>query len=182
MSNHDDDDLKAFFDAVRDVRPITTDRAPGPSQRPRPRARFTRQDQRDVLHESLHGDLDPTLLGSGDELFFARPGIGRTILRKLKRGKFRVESELDLHGLTANEARQAVDEFLVECRYRRWTCVRIVHGKGKRSGHQGPVIKPRLARWLRQRDAVLAYSSARPVDGGSGAVYVLLRSGAGTSS
>lgn len=175
MTNEDDsDDLRAFRDAVQGARPLKSDRARADSERPRPRARFTRRDARDVLDESLHGDPDPSLLGTGDELFFARPGLPRQVLRKLKRGGYRIASELDLHGLNVSEASAALSEFLHECERYRHTCVRIVTGKGKRSGHTGPVLKPKVARWLAKRDDVQAYSTARPVDGGHGALYVLL--------
>ena len=175
MTSQNDDDQRAFREAMRGTRPLSSDRAQSDVPKPPPSARFRRRDDREVLHESLHGDHDPGLLGSGDELFFARPELPRSVVTKLKRGKYRLESELDLHGLTADEAREAIDEYLVECRRHGWRCVRIIHGKGNRSGHAGPVLKPGVARWLRKREAVQAYASARPTDGGTGALYVLLR-------
>ena len=83
--------------------------------------------------------------------------------------------EIDLHGLSAEDARDALARFLIESVERRHRCVRVIHGKGLRSGPGGPVIKRRIGRWLKRRDEVLAYASARPVDGGTGAVYVLLK-------
>ncbi|MEX0606657.1 MAG: Smr/MutS family protein, partial [Halofilum sp. (in: g-proteobacteria)] len=85
-----------------------------------------------------------------------------------------IDAELDLHGMTRVEAATALEQFMRECRQRRLGCVRIVHGKGRRSSDQGPVLKPAVANWLRRRNEVLAFTSARPVDGGSGALYVLL--------
>lgn len=173
--NDDDDDLRAFRDAMAGASPIKpSDRADTRPAPPGPRARFTQRDRRRVLEESLSGNPDPSLLGTGDEVFFARPGLPRPVLRKLKRGAYRIHSELDLHGLNALQARDALNEFLQECVRERYTCVRIVTGKGKRSDDGRPVLKPKVARWLRKRDEVLAYSTARPVDGGSGALYVLL--------
>jgi len=111
---------------------------------------------------------------TGEHLSFRRPTVSLTVFRKLKRGEISVRDELDLHGLTAVEARAALYEFLAEAASLDLRCVRIIHGKGKRSGHQGPVLKRKLGRWLQLRDDVQAYCSARPVDGGTGAVYLLL--------
>jgi DNA-nicking Smr family endonuclease len=85
-----------------------------------------------------------------------------------------VQREIDLHGLTVAEAKQALRQFLIAALEARVRCVRIIHGKGLRSGHRGPVLKSAVSAVLRRSGAVLAYVSARPVDGGTGAVYVLL--------
>ena len=175
MTSHDDDDQRAFKEAMRGARPLNHDRAEVARQKPEPKARFRRADEQEVLYESLHGNPDPSLLGSGDELFFARESVAKPIMRKLKRGQYRLESELDLHGLTADQARDALDQFLLECRRHRWHCVRVIHGKGKRSGLAGPILKPSVARWLSRREVVQAFASARPGDGGTGALYVLLK-------
>jgi DNA-nicking Smr family endonuclease len=168
------DEARLFREAVRDVRPL---RSRAPVLRPpqvRPRAHFTRADRAAVLRESLDtGEADPQLAG-GDELVFHRPQVQPGVLRKLRRGQYRVEGEIDLHGLTVTEAKQALRGFLVRALERRLRCVRIVHGKGLRSGHRGPVLKVAVSAVLRRTGAVLAYVSARPVDGGTGAVYVLL--------
>jgi DNA-nicking Smr family endonuclease len=108
---------------------------------------------------------------------FHRPQVQPAVLRRLRRGEYRVEREIDLHGLTATEARHALRTFLIEALERRVRCVRIIHGKGLRSGHRGPVLKSTVSGVLRRTGAVLAYVSARPVDGGTGAVYVLLSPG-----
>ena len=170
----DDDDLDAFRAAVSDARPIKNDRAHFERNRPAPRARFSRAERDEVLDEALNGDPDPSLLGTGEELFHARQGLPRQVLRKLKRGQYTIGSQIDLHGLTSDEAHEALREFLAECEWQRHTCVKVITGKGKRSGHAGPVLKPRVARWLRKHEQVDAFSTARPNDGGSGALYVLL--------
>ncbi|MGH8295397.1 MAG: Smr/MutS family protein [Steroidobacteraceae bacterium] len=174
------DDTRLFREAVRDVRPLghpaqAADHASRP-RRPRPAARFTRADRLAVLEESLRDEIiDPALAG-GEELVFHRAGIQPSALRKLRRGDYRVQGEIDLHGLTVAEAKQALREFLAQALMRQWRCVRIIHGKGLRSGHRGPVLKGMVGAMLRKVDPVLAYVSARPVDGGTGAVYVLLSS------
>jgi DNA-nicking Smr family endonuclease len=97
------------------------------------------------------------------------------VLTKLRRGHYVVDGEIDLHGMTGAEAKAAMREFLTEAVHRRMGCVRIIHGKGRRSGPGGPVLKNIVNHWLQRIDAIQAFGSARQVDGGSGAVYVLLR-------
>jgi DNA-nicking Smr family endonuclease len=173
MTN-DRDDSEAFRTAVADVRPLP---APPPlpeSPRPRPRARFRRLDDEQALLESLELSPGDWLIETGDELLFRRAGITARLLERLRRGEFAVEDEIDLHGLTAAEAREALRAFLHEALGRRFHCVRVVHGKGLRSGPRGPVLKHAVNVWLRKVDAVVAFASAPRRDGGTGAVYVLL--------
>lgn len=141
---------------------------------PSPRATFARADERAVLAESMTGGAGQIGLESGEELSFRQPHISLKVLKNLKQGKYAIQSELDLHGLTANEARGLLREFLTEVQLQGHRCVRIVHGKGLRSGSGGPVLKVKLNKWLPQWDQVLAFASAPPRDGGTGALYVLL--------
>ena len=121
-------------------------------------ARFARLDDLEVLRESL--ELQPGDLYSetGDALTFRRAGVQDSVLRKLRRGQYRVEAELDLHGLTVAQAKQALREFLEGMLRAQARCVRIVHGKGLRSGHRGPVIKNAVSALLQRTDAVLAFT------------------------
>ena len=125
--------------------------------------------------EMLSGDFELSELETGDELWFARPGLQHQVLRKLRRGRTSVGAELDLHGMIVAEAHQAVDGFIRRVREANIRCVRIIHGKGNGSLHQRPILKGKVDVWLRRRDEVLAFASARPEDGGTGAVYVLLK-------
>lgn len=173
-ADDDGEDARLFREAVRGVRPLRT---PGPAPRApkvRPRARFARADRAAVLRESLAGEPPDPALAGGEALVFHRPGVRPTLLRRLRRGEFRVEREIDLHGLTVAEAKQALREFLIEALEHRARCVRVIHGKGLRSGHRGPVLKSAVSAVLHHTGAVLAYVSARPADGGTGALYVLL--------
>lgn len=170
----DENDRALFRDAVSDVKPLQHDRHAGHPRRRPPRARFTRADRLAVLHESLQDALGDPMVASGDELSFRRPGVAEVVIRRLRRGEYRVEGELDLHGMTVAEAKQAVRGFLAAAVARRVGCVRIIHGKGLRSGHRGPVLKGAVSGVLRRTAAVVAFVSARPVDGGTGALYVLL--------
>jgi DNA-nicking Smr family endonuclease len=175
MRGTDSDDADELFrDATRDVKPLPVKKAVLVKPKPRAAARFTRADQKEVLRESLDSVVDPALLETGDELSYRRPGIPETLLRKLRRGQFSVDAELDLHGLTSPQARNALREFIAYELTRGARCVRIIHGKGLGSGPRGPVLKNVVNIWLRRVDPVIAFGSARPLDGGSGAVYVLL--------
>jgi len=179
LPDDDDPDERAsesrlFREAVRGVRPLATHSAAPRPVRVRARARFTRADRVAVLQESLESpEIDPELIG-GEALVFRRPQVQPGVLRKLRRGEYRVQRELDLHGLTVAEAKLALRQFLVSALEHQVRCVRIIHGKGLRSGHRGPVLKAAVSSVLRRTGAVLAFVSARQVDGGTGAVYVLL--------
>ena len=142
--------------------------------RPRAVATFTRARSPYLLQESTTHAADPAALGTGDDLAFRRTYVRDDMLRKLQRGRFAVEAEIDLHGLRQHAARDALRQFLNECVQRGLHCVRVIHGKGLRSGPGGPVLKACVHHWLRQVDNVAAFAAARPADGGSGAVYVLL--------
>jgi DNA-nicking Smr family endonuclease len=169
-----EDDKSLFRSAVAGAKPLVHDRHERAPAQPGPRAAFRRADERAVLDEALvHAPAD---LGveSGDEILFHRPGVPAQLLRDLRRGRFAIEDELDLHGMVAAEARDAVRDFLAESVDRRRACVRIIHGKGRGSGPRGPVLKSSVNLWLRKHAAVLAFCSARAPHGGTGAIYVLL--------
>jgi DNA-nicking Smr family endonuclease len=170
------DERDLFRDAVRDVQPRpAAAQSPIQPPKPRPKARFTRADQQQVLLETLLPIDDPALVETGDELSFRRDHVPQRVLLRLRRGEYAVAAEMDLHGMTAIQARAALAEFIKEALYHSQSCVRVVHGKGRRSGPRGPVLKNVVNQWLRKCDTVTAFGSARPIDGGSGAVYVLLR-------
>lgn len=171
----DDEDASVFRAAVRDVRPLA--RAARVSLRarpPQPRAAFRRLDEAAVLEESITLSAGELGVELADALSFRREGLQDSVLRKLRRGQYRVEAEIDLHGLTLVQARAELREFLARIVARQMRCVRIIHGKGLRSGSRGPVLKNAVNLILRKTAAVQAFCSARPVDGGTGAIYVLL--------
>lgn len=169
------DDSALFRAAVGDVRPLRHDQAPTRTPPPRPVPRQREADEKRVLDELLDGPIDPGDLETGEELTFLREGVQKRVLRRLRRGQFSVQAELDLHGMTVPVARAQLRQFINDSRRRDVRCVRIIHGKGLRSHNRGPVLKGLVDRWLRQLGEVIAFASARPVDGGTGAVYVLLR-------
>lgn len=178
MSDDKDGDERSFREAMRGVRRLRRVDATRPAPpKPPPKARFTRADQVEVLRESLQPPPDEATLGTGDELNFRRPHVPESTLIRLRRGHYAVDAEMDLHGMTGAEAKAALRQFIAESVERRSSCVRVIHGKGRRSGPRGPVLKNVVNQWLQRADDVLAFGSARAVDGGSGAIYVLLRTG-----
>lgn len=175
-AKRDDPDALLFREAVRDVKPMAPRSAAETAKRKPPaRARFTAAERAAVLVESLQG-LDGDITDTGDEISFRRDGVQDGVMRKLRSGQYRVEEVCDLHGLRVEEAKAHLRQFLAEALARRLRCVRIIHGKGKGSGPRGPVLKTAVNMILRKTGPVLAFTSARRVDGGTGAINVLLTS------
>jgi len=172
------DEAAVFRAAVSDVKPLRhTPRVAGqPKPKSRPRLRPA---------ESMAVDLDAAMpliadagssdIAGADEITFRRPGVRTQVVRRLRRGLIPIEAELDLHGLTQAAAREQLADFLDASLAAGLRCVRVIHGKGYRSGARGPVLKVAVDGWLRRHFDVMAFTSARAVDGGTGAVYVLLR-------
>ncbi len=167
-----------FRRAVADAVPLPpSDRAERARPRPKPIARQRHADERQVLIDALSDPWDwEAAVSTGEELFFSRPGVPAAALRKLRRGGWVIQGELDLHGHTGDEARVALAAFLNRCMREDRRCVRIIHGKGHGSKNRLPVLKNKVRHWLTQREDVLAFCQARTVDGGAGAVVVLLKS------
>lgn len=172
-----DDDFKLFRQEMSDVSPLAHDKVTPVPTTPPPLPRQTLLDEQQVMLDLMSDTFDASEIETGEELFFFRPGIQQNTLRKLRRGFFSIDAELDLHGMTVPVAAATIAEFLIHCQAKRARCVRIIHGKGNRSKHKQPILKIKVNSWLRQRDDVLAFCSARTIDGGTGAVYILLKRG-----
>ncbi len=171
-----DEDNDEFRRAVSGAKPLQAqERAPDAKPKPKARARFTRADARAVLAESLEDDIDTIEQGYGGSLRYQRQSVGHRTMRKLARGGYSVQAEIDLHGMTLTEAKPRLADFIDFSASEGKLCVRVVHGKGLGSGERGPVLKNAVNRWLRNWDSVLAFVSTRQVDGGTGAIYVLLQ-------
>lgn len=171
------EDAEEFRRAVAGAEPLShrkkvVQRRPAP---PVPRQRL--RDEQAALAESLGPLSLDDALEAGNELVYLREGYSRDVLRKLRRGHWVVEEELDLHGMNRHVAAVSVADFMRHCRKRGRRCVRIIHGKGMRSGPRGPVLKQTVNTLLRRAGAVLAFASARARDGGTGATLVLLGKG-----
>jgi DNA-nicking Smr family endonuclease len=153
-----------------DVDPLPeSKRAELPRARPSPHPRQTRRDESAVLQDSLGPFSPDDAMDTGEELLFVRPGVSRQTLRKMRKGHWVVEAQIDLHGLDRHTALSETNEFLKKARQRGLRCVRIVHGKGL------GVLKAKLRRWLPMKHEVLAFTQAPAAQGGSGALLVLLR-------
>jgi DNA-nicking Smr family endonuclease len=179
-AKHADGDID-IAKAFRDVAPLTRpNRAVIERPRPAPVARQREMDELDALEMSKYGvEVSPHAWDVGQEheagQTFVRPGVRTDVLGKLRRGRYSVQGELDLHGMTVDETRDALGDFLLDARNRGLRCVRVIHGKGLTSPNREPVLKGKVRQWLSHWDDVLAYSEAPPHAGGGGAVVVLLR-------
>jgi DNA-nicking Smr family endonuclease len=176
-------DARSFRAAVRDVTPL----AQPPSSKglaapkPRPRRSETAPHAVQNLDATMPlvgtvppGETPDAVTGEG-ALSFQRGGVRVQVMRRLRRGLYPIDDELDLHGLSQTAARNQLADFIARSRGGGCRCVRIIHGKGYRSGARGPVLKTAVNLWLRRHLDVMAFVSARAIDGGAGAVYVLLR-------
>ena len=178
-------DASAFRAAVRDVKPLVQPPAAAGLAKARPRARVRRtaeavenlDDVMPLIRTPPSGEaasIEEAAAGSA-ALSFHRAGVRIQVMRRLRRGLYPIEDELDLHGLNQSVARDRLADFIARSRDSGRRCVRIIHGKGSRSGARGPVLKTAVNLWLRRHMDVMAFISARAIDGGTGALYVLLR-------
>ena len=173
----DPDDLAAFRAAVADARPLPDSgrvHLGGPVPPPRPLQHLA--DERAALHESLHGPVTlQDRLEGGDEPSYLRPGLALTVLRDLRRGRWVIQDEIDLHGCNRDAARTHLAAFVAASLRQGLRCVRVIHGKGHGSPGREAVLRRLVRGWLAQKIEVLAYCQAKPQDGGEGAVLVLLK-------
>jgi DNA-nicking Smr family endonuclease len=181
-SKRSTEDSDLFEEAMAGVRPLQRNKAvPRVLLRtPVPPSERDREVLR-ALDQLIEGE-DPVPLHETDEYVEgAVPGLDPRVVRRMRKGEFKAQADLDLHGLVSETARKLVQRFIAESQARGLRCVRIVHGRGRNSPGGVPVLKSSLPRWLSRghaRRSVLAYTSAPPRDGGAGATYVLLRKGA----
>ncbi len=169
-----DADMALFRDAVGEVKPVKDDKVQ--QDQPKPKiGNIAKQDDQHVM-ESLLAELSENdLLETGEHLSYTSDGVQKGVLRKLKNGQYSVQGEIDLHGLTLKQARHELSEFLSYAIDNRRLCVRIIHGKGRKQADKQPRLKPAVNAWLQSHKSVLAFCSAREMEGGTGAVVVLLR-------
>ena len=169
-----------FALAVGIVKPLPPKHRPGhraslPRVATAPIAVQHQLDELAVMQEALSDEFDvETLLDTDDALSFRRPGIGTDVTRKLRKGGWSIQGQVDLHGLRREEAREALVDFIKDAARMGWRCVRVVHGKGLGSPGKTPVLKGKVQSWLIQKQEVLAFVQARPAHGGAGALVVLL--------
>lgn len=166
-----------FRDSVKDVTPLGfDDRVVHSQPKPPPVPRQRIADNQAALKESISDEFNvDTLLETDGDLSYRKNGIAQDVVRKLRRGNWIIQDELDLHGQRRDEARELLSEFLRRCMLKGFRCVRIIHGKGLGSVNQEPVLKKLVHGWLAQREDVMAFVQAKAADGGSGALLVLLK-------
>ena len=169
-----------FAHAVGVVKPLPVKHRPGhraslPLVQAAPIAVQHQLDELAVMREALSDEFDvETLLDTDDALSFRRPGMGPDVTRKLRKGGWSIQGQVDLHGLRREDAREALVDFIKDATRMGWRCVRVVHGKGLGSPGKTPVLKGKVQSWLIQKQEVLAFVQARPAHGGAGALVVLL--------
>ena len=174
-----DAEQRLFAHHVGPVTPLVPQRrAEVAAPRPEPLPRQREADERAALQEALSDEVDiESLLLTDDGLSFRRSGVGPDVVTRLRRGHWAIQSQIDLHGLTREEARTALADYVRQSRRRGHRCVRVVHGKGLGSPGRAPVLKGKVHGWLVQKQEVLAFVQAKPLEGGAGALLVLLAAG-----
>lgn len=177
QARRQESDRALFLRAIGPVQPLPSQgRAELPRTPATPEPRQRQRDEQAALREALSDEFDAsTLLHVDDYLSFRRPGIGHDVTARLRRGQWAVQREIDLHGLRVDEAREALAAFVQSAHRAGLRCVRVVHGKGLGSPGRTPVLKGKVHGWLVQKKEVLAFVQARPLEGGAGALLVLLR-------
>lgn len=174
-SARDEDEMALFYAAMRDVAPLpASDKVTLTSSKTPPVPREKNYQEQTAVEDVLSDHITMEI-EAGDEWSYLRPGMSRQTLRRLRRGYWGIQENLDLHGFTRDEARQELSAFLEACLQERYRCVRVIHGKGLSSKNREPVLKIRIGNWLMQRADVLAFCQAKPEDGGGGAILILLK-------
>ena len=169
-----DDERDLFRAEIGSVRRLRSQRDHSRPSAPRPVPLQRQRDERLVLEELATAPVDFSQVETGEEISYLRDGLQKRVLSRLRRGHWRVQDELDLHQMNVAAASQSIRSFLEEARRTGRTCIKIIHGKGLRSGPEGPQLKRLAAGLLARHSRVCAFASAPPNDGGTGAVYVLL--------
>lgn len=170
----DEEDLDLFRQAVKDVKPLQHDKVTHQKAKPG-KSRSDRKTEKQEVIDILSDEAEVRQVQPTEVLSYCQTGIQKRAFKKLRRGQYTIIEELDLHGLTAQKAKKLLLHFLEVALQIEGSCAIVVHGKGHRSGDKEPVLKRQTNHWLRQHPRVLAFHSAQPKDGGTGAVYVLLR-------
>ena len=177
------DDETNFLEAMSDVIPLSADgkqKVPGQGKNIWPSHTLTDDEEAAMAHlrDLVKGSIEMDITFSDEYIEGTISGVRRSIMRQLKKGQLPIQDYIDLHGLTKKDAENRVREFLLKSHSRGLRCVLIVHGRGLNSPDSMPILKERLPVWLNRgpaRKIVLAFATARPYDGGTGAIYVLLR-------
>lgn len=167
-------DRELFRSSIGNIIPLKNRPHLPHKKQPLPLLRKRVREESETLPDRLSDHYHP-MEQHDEQLSFARSGLQKSTLKKLKKGYYLIEDRLDLHGYRRDTARPLLQEFLHYAQQRGFRCLMIIHGKGRSGKEEQPILKPLVASWLQQSEAVLAYCSARPKDGGAGALYLLLK-------
>ena len=166
-----------FQAAIGKVKPLELPpRAQLKGAAPAPIPKQKMLDDEAAMRESVSDEVDITsLLDTDADLSYRRPGVGPDVPQKLRRGVWSIQAQVDLHGLRTDDAREALGKFIRTAHKQGIRCIRVVHGKGLGSPGKAPVLKDKVRRWLVQKAEVLCFVQAPPMQGGTGALLVLLQ-------
>ncbi|MDO9142534.1 MAG: Smr/MutS family protein [Methylobacter sp.] len=168
------EDRDLFRLTIGKVRTVKSDKVPlTAANKPKPYPKTQTINVEEHLNDAIEFDVEK--VGLEDSLNFMAPGLQHSVLKKLRKGQFGLDAQIDLHGLNSTDAKRQLLQFLHDCVEDGCRCIHIVHGKGYRSADNHPVLKNHLNIWLRQHKDVQAFCSTPPKDGGTGAVFVLLQ-------
>jgi len=168
-------EIDCFKKAMSGVTPLAHDKASLHFIKPKSKAAPAYNTEELSFHDPLSDELEVKEVDSNEVLSFCRAGIQKSVFKKLRSGSYRISDELDLHGLTLKQAKKILVYYLQEAVQFEGCCVRIIHGKGQRSNNKKPILKTHVNHWLSEHERVLAFHSTKIKDGGTGAVYVLLK-------
>lgn len=174
----DERDQTIFADAMSDVTPLEHDKVHHGSSKPLIKLRKQTETDEALefeIHDPLSDELEVEEIEKEATLSFCRSGIQKNVFKKLRSGNYQISDELDLHGASIKQAKQILVYYLQEAVQFESSCIRVIHGKGHRSSNNKPVLKTHVNHWLSEHDRVLAFHSCKPKDGGTGAVYLLLK-------
>ncbi len=171
VSTEDSDLFRQSIGKVKTIEKNSLHLTPETKPKPFPQKKV----EKDITQFKQEGELEVDKLFQEDRISFIAPGLQKNVLKKLRKGYFGFDASIDLHGLTSQKAKQQLAHFLHDSIENGYRCVHIIHGKGYRSAHQHPVLKNDINLWLRQYPYVLAFCSTPPKEGGTGAVFVLLK-------
>ena len=180
MTDLSEEDNALFIAAIKGTMPlkqISKHSSPRPSGRPpslRCRSRECGNSDLSTLSFLSDADLEAAV-GSEESLWFIRGALPHLLVKKFRKGELPLRATLDLHGCFVVEARQAIQHFIHNCHQQHIRCALIIHGKGYRASENQPILKNKVNQWLRQLPEVLAFCSAKSSHGGTGAVYVLVK-------
>ena len=179
MANSDREDIASFLNEMGDVRPLPENDKVyryNPDESLALKEKRATQHQREVMSTltplSIQGVIP---LKPDDFLSYQQPGIQDGVFKNLRLGKYPIEQRLSLKGLTVEESRDSLYRTIVQCHSKGTRTLLVQHGRGEQSKPFPALKKSYLNHWLLELEEVIAFHTAQPAHGGTGATYVLLK-------